>query len=162
MISGMIIIGYPCIGKTFTADISNGVIDLESSYFNNGNPKWYESYVSVAQDLASQGYTVLVSSHSNVVHSLKMSVHPYIPVVVFCPALEFKEDWIERAKNRFEKSKLGKDERAYKRIKEHFEEDINALVNSGFEVHYLDNCSFYLYDSIIYERDRLKVRFPDE
>lgn len=161
MISGMIVIGYPCIGKTFTADISNGVIDLESSYFNNGNPKWYESYVSVAQDLASQGYTVLVSSHSNVVHSLKMSGHPNIPVVVFCPALEFKEDWIERAKIRFENSKLGKDERAYKRIKEHFEEDIKALEDSGFQVHYLDNNS-YLYDSIIYERDRLKVRFPDE
>ena len=162
MISGMIIIGYPCIGKTSTADISNGVIDLESSYFNNGNPKWYESYVSVAQDLASQGYTVLVSSHSNVVHSLKMSGHHDIPVVVFCPALEFKEDWIERAKIRFENSKLSKDERAYKRIKEYFEEDINALINSGFEVHYLDNNNSYLYNSIIYERYRLDVRFPNE
>jgi hypothetical protein len=161
MISGMIIIGYPCIGKTSTADISNGVIDLESSYFNNGNPKWYESYVNVAQDLASQGYTVLVSSHSNVVQSLKMSGHHDIPVVVFCPALEFKEDWIERAKIRFENSKLSKDERAYKRIKEHFEEDINALVNSGFEIHYLDNNS-YLDNSIIYERYRLGVRFPNE
>ena len=159
MISGMIIIGYPCIGKTSTADISNGVIDLESSYFNNGNPKWYESYVNVAQDLASQGYTVLISSHSNVVQSLKTSGHLDIPVVVFCPALEFKEDWIERAKIRFENSKLSKDERAYKRIKEHFEEDINALVNSGFKIHYLDNNS-YLYNSIIYEK--LDVRFPYE
>lgn len=161
MISGMIIIGYPCIGKTSTADISNGVIDLESSYFNNGNPKWYESYVNVAQDLASQGYTVLVSSHSNVVHSLKMSGHPDIPVVVFCPLFVFKEDWIEKARLRFEKSKLSKDERAYKRIKEHFDEDIKALEDSGFEVHYLDDC-FNLYNSIIYERDRLKVRFPNE
>lgn len=162
MISGMIIIGYPCIGKTSTADISNGVIDLESSYFNNGNPKWYESYVSVAQDLASQGYTVFVSSHSNVVQNLKMSGHSDIPVVVFCPALEFKEDWIERAKIRFENSKLSKDERSYKRIKEHFEEDINALGNSGFEVHYLDNNNSYLYNSIVYERYRLGVRFPNE
>ena len=159
MISGMIIIGYPCIGKTSTADISTGVIDLESSYFNNGNPKWYENYVNVAQDLASQGYTVLVSSHSNVVHSLKMSGYPNIPVVVFCPALEFKEDWIERAKIRFEKSKLGKDERAYKRIKEHFEEDIKALEDSGFDIHYLNNHS-YLYNSINYERELFKVRFP--
>ena len=159
MTSGMIIIGYPCIGKTSTADITNGCIDLESSYFNNGNPKWYESYINVALDLASQGYTVFVSSHSDVVHSLKISGHLDIPVVVFCPSLEFKEDWIERAKLRFERTKADKDERAYNRIKEHFEEDITALMNSGFKVHHLDDCG-YLYDAVIYERYCLKVSFP--
>ena len=161
MASGMIIIGYPCIGKTSTADISNGVIDLESSYFNNGNPKWYQSYINVATDLALQGYTVFISSHSTVVNTLKMQGHPDIPVVVFCPALEFKEDWIERAKIRFETSKLSKDERAYNRIKDFFEEDVTALMNSGFKLHLLDNCT-NLYDSIIYERYNCGARFPNE
>ena len=59
----MIIVGYPCIGKsTYAAGHPYRAIDLESSNFVKDD-NWVKSYCNVAIDLSRQGHVVFVSSH---------------------------------------------------------------------------------------------------
>lgn len=62
----MIIVGYPCIGKsTYAVSHKYKAIDLESSNFIKDG-SWVESYCNVAIGLSEQGYDVFVSSHDDV------------------------------------------------------------------------------------------------
>ena len=74
---GLIICGYPGIGKSSIAGWNN-CIDLESSYFSRDekgfalcDTDWVTRYCKLAFDLARQGFTVLLSCHELVRNQLK-------------------------------------------------------------------------------------------
>ena len=123
----MIIVGYPCIGKsTYAASHRFKVIDLESSNFiKDGN--WVESYCNVAIDLSKHGYNVFVSSHDAVRKQLLKSDYEYVFVIY--PALDIKEEWLERLHERYLETELEKekDYRAWQRALNHYNEDIAKL-----------------------------------
>ena len=150
---GKIIIGYPGIGKsTFCSkQIDYNFIDLESSNFHNGKEpdKWYCFYAMVAEDLASQGFNILVSSHHDVVMALKMvASNPDIPVYVICPSLELEKEWIEKLRNRYISSGLEKDRRSYERAKSNYLDDISGLLNCGFSVTQIKNINYDIFNIV--------------
>lgn len=150
---GKIIIGYPGIGKsTFCSkQVDYNFIDLESSNFHNGKEpdKWYCFYAMVAEDLASQGFNVFVSSHHDVVMALKMvASNPDIPVYVICPSLELEKEWVEKLKNRYLSSSLEKDKRSYERAKSNYLDDINGLLDCGFPVIQIENIDYDIFNVV--------------
>lgn len=126
---GMIVAGYPGIGKSSVATVLRGTIDLESSMFSHDNPDWPIQYVTVAVSLANQGYTVFVSTHERVVSMLASMKLPnnVLGFVVFTPSLGMHGEWLERLRDRYANTKLDKDKRAYERALLHYEEDISSI-----------------------------------
>ena len=119
--------GYPGIGKSCLASKENKYIDLDSSLFSiddKKNKDWYKIYCKVAVDLSRQNFNVFVSCHKDVQEEL---IRLNELVFVVYPALHLKEYWIEKLENRYNESNKSADWRAYKRAKDHFEEDINSL-----------------------------------
>lgn len=129
---GIIIIGYPGIGKSSCGGKDN-CIDLRSEDFyihGKRNDNWYTAYCQTAISLAEQGYTVFVSSHEGVQDFLCYSEQPRlrkIKVFVLCPRRIMKDEWIERLRERYFRTKLDKDYRALKHVEENYEEDIAML-----------------------------------
>lgn len=121
----MIVIGYPCIGKsTYAVGHPYRAIDLESSNFVKDD-NWVESYCNVAIDLSRQGHVVFVSSHDAVRKQLLKSDYEYVFVIY--PALDIKEEWLERLHERYLETELEKDYRAWQRALNHYDEDIAKL-----------------------------------
>ncbi len=130
----MIIIGYQGIGKSTLTKKDMRFIDLESSCtWVNGkrSDDWYVVYCNFAEDLSRQGHTVFVSSHEVVRNQLKTSKEE---VYVCCPALDLKDDWIQRLQARYERTKLEKDYKALMNAKDRYSENIQELLGSGFPV----------------------------
>ena len=101
----MIVIGYQGIGKS-TLGGKSKFIDLESgNMWVDGKraDDWYIPYCNIAIHLSKQGFTVFTSSHEVVRNYLKNSTEE---VVICCPTLELKDQWIERLQTRYDKSKL--------------------------------------------------------
>lgn len=130
----MIIIGYPGIGKS-TLSIANGqYVDMESSQFifSRVRPvRWAYFYARMAEDISRQGYNVFVSMHQEVVENLKFSDEN---VVIVCPALELKEQWIERLKTRWELDPSHKNYAAWQRAEKYYDMDIPATKTYPFRV----------------------------
>ena len=130
----MIIIGYQGIGKSTLANSCLKYVDLESGCFwINGKRynDWYIPYVQMAEHLSKQGYVVFVSSHEVVRNQLKLSKEKVICCV---PDISLKDMWIEKLKLRYKESSLDKDYKAYMNALDRFTENIEEIVNSGFEV----------------------------
>lgn len=150
---GKIIIGYPGIGKSTycSKQVDYDFIDLESSNFHDGKEpeKWYCFYTRVAENLVEQGFNVFVSSHYDVVMSLKMLTSNLdIPVYVICPSLKLEKQWIEKLKNRYLSSGLEKDKRSYERAKSNYVDDIGELINCGFPVVQIENIDYDIFDVV--------------
>ncbi len=121
----MIIVGYPCIGKsTYAASHRYKAIDLESSNFIKDG-SWVESYCNVAIHLSEHGYDVFVSSHDAVRKQLLKS--DYKDIFAIYPSIEIKEKWIKKLNYRFLLTEVDKDYRAWKRALHHYDEDIAKL-----------------------------------
>ena len=186
---GLIICGYPGVGKTSVGGWNN-CIDLESSDFQmglseriwstvyvrvtdiseimaNSNmdkeietlavPAWVDEYCRVGMNLAAQGYTVLMSTHPDVITYLsKMSKNP---VVIFCPRLEWKTQWLERVQRRYEETGLDKHRLAMNRVRDRYDKDIIGLMHSGLPVYQPDEL-YYNFRShvakIIYDFRRIE------
>lgn len=115
---GMIVIGFPGIGKTSISFGENKFVDLESSCFNIIDPvtnkkvkpdNWEKLYVSVAYDLAKQGKYVCVSNHNLVIDEIldrkqKDSRLDEYPIVFVYPKKNLKDRWIERLTDRYNSS----------------------------------------------------------
>ena len=118
----MIVIGYPCVGKsTYAVGHPHRAIDLESSNFVKDD-NWVKSYCNVAIDLSRQGHVVFVSSHDAVRKQLLKSDYEYVFVIY--PALDIKEEWLERLHERYLETELEKDYRAWQRALNHYDEDM--------------------------------------
>ena len=72
----MIICGFPGVGKTIMAKCSNWV-DLESTPFR----KQWLLYADVAKHMSDNGYTVMVSTHSDLLDALEQIEASYTVVV---------------------------------------------------------------------------------
>ena len=130
----MIIIGYPGVGKTSLAGRYNQYIDLESSHFNDvfeEKPSgWFIPYCRIAEDLSKQGYRVFVSCHKEVQEYFSKS-DEY--VMVLYPAIELKEQWLDRVKRRFDNDTSTKNKKAMENVEKYWDTQINSLNNSPFE-----------------------------
>lgn len=147
----MIIVGYQGIGKSTLAKNGNGFIDLESSnFFVNGvrQNDWYIPYCNIAMNLSEQGYTVFVSSHECVRNYLSFHADQ-ARLVIVCPSLRLKDQWIEKLEKRYQDTGLVKDYKAMMNAKDRYEENIKELMNTvGFEVLQIDTMDYKLSDVI--------------
>lgn len=162
----MLICGYPGIGKSTLAKKRDDIIDLESHNFGriiDGEFKkydgWWESYCRVAADLHNQGYIVLLANYMGICKWLKE--HEYTVYGIY-PGIEVKDYWLEKCKARWDASKSPKDERAYERVKDHFNEDI-GINNGKFGLRgYMIRDKDYSLESIIeYMRDKFIEDFEE-
>lgn len=147
----MIIVGYQGIGKSTLAKNGNGFIDLESSnFFVNGvrQNDWYIPYCNIAMNLSEQGYTVFVSSHECVRNYLSFHADQ-TRLVIVCPSLRLKDQWIEKLEKRYQDTGLVKDYKAMMNAKDRYEENIKELMNTvGFEILQIDTMDYKLSDVI--------------
>lgn len=130
----MIIIGYQGIGKSTLAG-KNNCIDLESCNFKHNGVRhddWYIYYGQIADHLSKQGFTVFVSSHEVVRKYLRM--HSKEKLMIICPSTALKDAWIEKLRERYEKTKLEKDYNALKNAEDKYEENIADLMHCGINV----------------------------
>ena len=100
----MIYTCYAGVGKTTLAEKNEKVIDLDSTLFRLGFrgdflKDWYIIYTQVAENLSKQGFDVFIGTHEIVRDELKRKGIPFIAIF---PALELKEQWIEKLKQRYE------------------------------------------------------------
>lgn len=84
----MIICGFPGVGKTTMAKFSNWV-DLESTPFE----KNWLLYANVAKHMSNNGYTVMVSTHKEMLSALEQLEANYTVVI---PPLVDKEIYRQR------------------------------------------------------------------
>ena len=108
----MIICGFPGTGKSTMAKFSKWV-DLESTPFSRRN-QWL-LYAEVAKHMSDNGYTVMVSTHKEMLDALEQIAAPYTVVIphrmdyeIYCDRYELRgntpefiskvsgkwEDWI--------------------------------------------------------------------
>ena len=131
---GIIVCGYPCVGKSSVAQKSPLCIDLESSCFTKNNPTWYMDYCETAINLARQGRIVFISTHSEVVDYLEQFPLEDVYVCIFVPQLKWWDLWIGRAKIRFDKDQTRKNSAALERIRSHFRDDIEKILTCGLPI----------------------------
>ena len=153
MKKGLIIIGYPGIGKTSRAGKDN-CIDLEISCFGDPedtNARDFLSYCDTAINLALQGYTVFISSHKQVrdyLHHIRAVGYKLIPIVIICPPIDLKYEWFDKLEKRYKKTGLEKDLRALRHVYEHYADDIIDMVSDIFPVYQFNNMDYDLDDYI--------------
>lgn len=163
--SGLIICGFPGVGKSSVGGWNN-CVDLESSHFSRGwegnmiffpknglrmawasedesvevyrCPSWVARYSDVGLDLVKQGYTVLMSTHKDVIEILKAQQYvaeDLMPIVIFCPKSDMRDAWVERLQRRYDDTGSPKDFRALKRVKDYFEQDLVYLEKTGLPIY---------------------------
>ncbi len=156
--NGTIYICYQGVGKSSTVNECDFFIDLESSNFKDENgyrtDDWYVYYVNIAFDLASQGYSVFVSSHEVVrkrISYMKDKYYPNVNVCVVYPSIELKDEWIERLEKRYDENPTEKNKVAYFNAKDKFSENISEMEKDaddfGFDKVEIDKINY----SLIYE-----------
>ena len=110
----MIICGFPGTGKSFTAKFYNWV-DLESTPFE----KDWVRYAKVAKHMNDNGYTVMVSTHRELLKELERIGVPY---TVILPHPSDKEEFLNKYKTR------GNSEEFIENIDLHWEEWIDSIL----------------------------------
>ncbi len=164
--NGIIYICYQGVGKSSTVNECDFFIDLESSNFKDENgyrtDDWYVYYVNIAFDLASQGYSVFVSSHEVVrkqISYMKDKYYPNINVCVVYPSVELKDEWIERLEKRYDENPTEKNRVAYLNAKDRFSENIAEMEKDaddfGFDKVEIDTCKYKLIDKLPLEDDNI-------
>lgn len=154
---GAIYICYQGVGKSSTVNECDFFIDLESSNFKDENgyrtDDWYIYYVNIAFDLASQGYSVFVSSHDVVrkrVSYIKNEYYPNIDIYVVYPSVELKDKWIERLEKRYDENPTKKNKIAWLNAKDRFSENIAEMKKNaddfGFDKVEINTCKYKLID----------------
>lgn len=143
----MIIIGYQGIGKSTLAGYK-GCIDLESGNFwvdGKRADDWHIPYCQIANHLSEQGYTVFVSSHEVVRKELKKSDER-----VYCvfPSILLKDEWVKKLEERYDRTGLVKDFKAWKNAEDRYKENIAELMNSGFKFYEITVMNYKLKDII--------------
>lgn len=133
----MIIVGYPCIGKSTISGGKN--IDLDDSdmmFLLRGvstkthliRPEgWEQCYVNVAVSLSLQGFNVFVSSRPDVVGELKQRGIKFIAIY---PSGELKDRWVERCAKCYESDPSEDNEQKLQRVTRCFDEETRTLAES--------------------------------
>ncbi len=151
---GLIVIGYPGIGKSTVVKSSHiKIIDFESSLFYINDirqPDWYKIYAKQATELARQGYMVLVSAHKEVRDELAK----YIPngnfdIVTIAPAYNLEKEWIRKLRDRYEADSTPKNFAAYTNAIEHYRENITDMASDTRFSHIFINSMDYKLGKIL-------------
>ena len=133
----MIIVGYPCIGKSTISGGKN--IDLDDSdlrFLLSGvskNPHlirpegWEQCYINVAVSLSLQGFNVFISSRPEVVKELKRRGAKFVAIY---PSKELKSKWVERCAKCYEGDPSEDSEEKLQRVAMRFDEETRALAES--------------------------------
>ena len=164
--NGVIYICYQGVGKSSTVNECDFFIDLESSNFKDENgyrtDDWYVYYVNMAFDLASQGYSVFVSSHEVVrrqISYMKEKYYPNIRVAIVYPTVDIKDEWMERLENRYNENPTEKNKIAWLNAKDRFAENIAEMERDvddfGFHKVEIDTCKYKLIDKLPLEDDNV-------
>lgn len=159
MMKGLIICGYPGIGKSSIAGWNN-CIDLESSYFSRDeegfalwDEDWVTKYCKLAFDIARQGFTVLLSCHVTVRNKLKeikmKSEYFYPPVVIFCPRADMKEVWGIRLMKRYNETNLDEDFRALEGGIHYWNKNMVHMGEQGFPIYCPNSINYDLRDYVL-------------
>jgi hypothetical protein len=139
----MIIVGYQGIGKSTLAG-SNNCIDLESGNFwvdGKRADDWYKPYCQIANHLSEQGYTVFTSSHEVVRKELEKSKEK---VFVVFPAINLKDGWINKLRERYEATGLGKDFKALANAEDRYKENISELMMGNLKFYEITDMNYDL------------------
>lgn len=144
----MIIIGYQGIGKSTLSNNNVNYIDLESgNFWINGKryDDWYIPYCNIAEHLSQQGKNVFVSSHEVVRKQLEQTKER---VIVICPDISLKEQWINKLQERYNYTQLEKDYKALMNAKERYTENITEIIGNNFEKIIINNINYNLEELI--------------
>jgi len=160
---GLIICGYPGIGKSSIAGWNN-CIDLESSYFSRDEKgfalgDWVTRYCKLAFDLARQEFTVLLSCHEIVRNKLKemkdtKSNYFCPPVVIFCPRADMKEAWGIRLMKRYNETNLDKDFCALEGAIRYWNSNMEHMTKQNFPIYCPMSIDYDLRDYILQIRKK--------
>lgn len=145
----MIIVGYQGIGKSTLAG-KNNCIDLESGNFwvdGKRAEDWYKPYCQIANHLSEQGYTVFTSSHEVVRKELEKSKEK---VFVVFPAINMKEQWIIKLKNRYRITGLEKDYKALANAEDRYKENIAELMMGNLKFYEITDMDYDLKQIVDY------------
>lgn len=165
MSKGLIICGYPGVGKSSIAGWNN-CIDLDSSWFSydkDGNviypdEAWTVNYCMLARKLALQGYTVLLSTHQAVINTLQegkwLLNKDDIRIVIFVPRSDMKKAWVERLVNRYIESDKDADLRAFVGGIQYWDSKMTTIRHSDFSVYCPDSIDYDFRDYILKIRER--------
>lgn len=130
---GMIIIGYPGIGKSsIKSKDRDSIIDLESSVFkvnDSRDDNWYIVYCNQAVSLAKQGYIVLVSSHNCVCNELCKHVNE-VTIVSITPARTLRNEWLDKLYQRYISDKTTQNYIAWKKAEKHYDDNITEIASN--------------------------------
>jgi hypothetical protein len=139
----MIIVGYQGIGKSTLAG-TNNCIDLESGNFwvdGKRADDWYKSYCQIANHLSEQGYVVFTSSHEVVRKELEKSKEKVFAVF---PAINLKDEWITKLRDRYESTGLEKDFKALANAKDRYKENISELMMGNLKFYEITDMNYDL------------------
>lgn len=155
---GLIVIGYPGIGKTTAANELSNCVDLESSYFVNNL-----RYCELAMNIANQGNIVFVSSHKMVCEYFNRV--PFLEnvakAIIICPRTTMKDEWIKKLEERYENSGLEKDWRALEFVRYNYTKSIVDLCSryENLPVYQIEAMDYKLCDYIHYCRNQILNEF---
>jgi hypothetical protein len=130
---GMIVIGYPGVGKSTLAAKDRKYLDLESSIFSVDGVRredWYKEYIVLAEYFSRQGYIVFVSSHGLVQQELIGSKER---VVIVYPTLMLYRSWIKKLEDRYDNDPVRKNYVSYQNVKEGILLQVKDMMKSPFE-----------------------------
>lgn len=125
----MIVIGYPGVGKSTISKRNIRYVDFDSSIFPKEDG-WEEDYVNKAISLSKEGHVVFISAHEKVRDLVKDCREK---IVVVYPSLKLHDFWIQRLKDRYNKSRNAAEYRALYRCVSNYGEDILKLKESKFK-----------------------------
>lgn len=148
--NGLIIIGYPGIGKSSLGKIgtNQNVIDFESSLFKVYGDRannWNVIYCRQAVSLARQGFIVCISSHKCVREELAKCDQDGFVIVTIAPSLKLKKEWIARLKDRYSQNPSAKNLAALNNVEDNYDEDIKDIASDpNFSHIYLESTKYHL------------------
>ena len=153
----MIFIGYQGIGKSTFCKDRMDAIDFESSNFkyqvnNHGtlsitrDKYWFMPYTNIAKDLSNQGYSVFISSHKDV----RLQLVNRKDVVAIVPALNLRDKWVKKLKDRYETElaehnpNAEKHKFAYLNAEDCYVENIQNIMNDIKNIIIIENIDYDL------------------
>jgi hypothetical protein len=127
----------------------NNCIDLESGNFwvdGKRDDEWYKPYCQIALHLHQQGYIVFTTSHEVVREYFKeiAGEEDQKRIFVCYPDVGLKKAWINKLWDRWQKSNLDKDWKAWINADQRFEENIRELEVSEFKKIVLETMQYDL------------------
>ena len=155
----MIYVGYPGIGKSTLAEKDFKYIDLEScnAYVDGEKPEnWEKLYINFALSLSEQGYDVFVSSHKVVREELERRGEKFYAIV---PAIELKDKWIEKLKQRYYNSRVTKDFRALWNADKCYEENVKDIIKNCENCIVITDIDYDLKTLIMNEKKKAKNKW---